>query len=429
MAFSPQISGIAFADESAQGTPPADSAAWAAAGVRLRLIAPLDVSDIEQTMIEDARNTDLIQGGTDVQMIKGTKGGSKTLTFAFPGSEASTTDGTQVAETEISKALNRAFGGTWRGYATTAKTAGAHTTTAIELTSATGYDEGGYLNYIDSNGYSNVRKITDLTGAVATVDEVFPETPVDLQKVAPVIVHYIDEAVLKDSNGAGGPYTQSWHLRVGEATGSDGASHVLRGSVAQLASIEMGKNQALQFSLDIIYASFDDPLTAPAVTWGANAEGGAAGIPIGPNVHCFLQDKGTTTASSVAVNDVSLQAGIPRIAEESVCEVQDGMEGVARYGLGRGDTMLSLNVIPYDTGYQTDFNAGTAKVCRISSRGAEGSNFGIELSNAEIIASPKVVNGQALANTGLQLKGHPDTTNSAAGTAALWRSKLKVLQF
>lgn len=428
MAHSPLQSGVAFFDETTQGTAPANGAAWASSGVRLRLIAPLDLSDIEQTMIADERNTDLIQGGSDIQMLQGTKNGTKSLTFALPGSEAVTADTNPVSQTEIGQVLEKMFGGAWHGYSTTAKTAGAHTGTAVELDSNTGYDEGGYLNHIDSNGKSNVRKITDLTGDVATVDEAFSETPSDGDKIAGCSVYYIDEDVLDDSNGSGGPYTQSWHLRTGGAT-SDGASYVLRGCVTQLDSIEMGKNQAMQLVASILYASYDDPLTAPAVTWGANAEGGAAGVPLGPNTHCFLQDKGTTTASAVAVQDVSLTPGIPRVAEEAITEIQDGMQGIARYGLGREDCNLSFNAIPYDTAFWTDFNAGTYKVCRISTRNAEGSNFAIELPNAEIAVTPKVVNGQAIGNTGLTLKGHPDSANSAAGTAALWRSKVRVIQY
>ena len=242
MGHSPLQSGVAFFDETTQGTPPANGAAWASSGVRLRMIAPLDLSDIEQTMVADDRNTDLIQGGSDIQMLKGTKNGTKSVTFALPGSEATTTDASQVTQTEISQLLEKCFGGVFRGYATTAKTAGSHTGTAVELTATTGYDEGAYLNHVDSNGKSNVRKITDLTGDVATVDEAFSETPTDGQKIAPVIVHYIDESILVDSNGSGGPYTQSWHMRTGDATG-DGASYVLRGSVPQLDSIEMGKNR------------------------------------------------------------------------------------------------------------------------------------------------------------------------------------------
>lgn len=423
MSSSPFASGLAYASESAQGTPPADSSAWASNGTRVRFIGNMDLSDIKQTMVPDERNADLIQGGSDIQMQKGTRNGSKAFTLALCGSEATTSDTNQVATTEIGGVLSHCLGNVSRTYATTAATSGSHTGTAVELTATTGYDEGTYLNHIDSNGDSNLRKIADLTGAVATVDQAFSETPSDGDKIAPVLCYYIDESILCDSNGGGGPYTYSWHCRSGDH------DMVLKGAVATLTSIETGLNAAAQFGIEVLYADFDDPTVAPTVTWGANAEGGLAGIPIGPKTQCFLQDKGTTTAASVSVQDVSLDPGVPRVAEPAVTSLDDNMEGTARYGMGRGDTMLSVNVLPAADAHFTDFNAGTAKVCRISTRNAEGSNMGFELSNAEITETPSPANTESMHATPLVLKGHPDTANSAAANAALWRSKLKIFQF
>lgn len=411
--------------ESVQGTGPADAAAWVAGGTRLRVVSgTLDPSTIVQSAIEDDRSQTTIFGKET--KVLGIKNGEVPVSVHLGGAEASPGDGNQVAATAISNFLESAMGGQWRGYQTDLKTAGAHTTGAVELTSSTGYDEGGFLAVEDADdpGVLYPRRITGVAGDVMTLDQLLPFTPADGDTVYPVIAVHVDELVLVNSDGAGGPYTDSYLVEAG-LSGS-GESWELNGCVPMLTGVEIGRDGLLKAALSLMYSSFKDPTAAPSPSWTA-APSGQAGVPIGPACTYWLQDYGSTAANSVHVNEIGVEPGVPRVRVETNSTVEAGMQGTARFSTEPADTMVTLNLVPFATSHWTDFQNRAIKVFRFATTRAAGQNMGIHVSRAEIVESPQRGEAGQVSSSRLVLRAHPDLDNSAAADAQLWKSKLTFL--
>ena len=416
---------LAYFQETTQGTGPASAAAWVSGGTRIRHLSDsLDPASIIPTMIDDTRSQVTIFALND--KVIGIENPEFSFSLPLPGSEAVTADTVQVTETEIMTILRHCLGATWRGYSTTAKTAGAHTGTAVELDANTGYDEGGFLGWAPAANPNamEIRRITDLTGDVATVDEAFSATPSDGDVISAVAAVHIKESILCNSDGAGGPFTFSWLIQKGGA--GSGEIWEVNGSKGMITAINITRNELTSAEIQIAGSSLQDPTELSEPSWTADPSGNA-GVPVGPDGHAWLQDYGTPTANSINVNEIGIEVGVPAVRVPTVTEAQTGMEGTALFGTNPADTLITLNIVPWATGNLTDFTARTKKVFRWHKQGAPGSVFGIHASRCEIVESPARGTTDAVSSDRVVLRCHEDIANSAAGDADLWRSKIILL--
>lgn len=412
---------IAYFQETTSGDGPNNAAAWVSNGNRFRCHSGVTAEAIQTSMIDDPR----VQYGLGYHndKIKGLEAGEGfNFTIPLPGAEVATAGTSQVATTIFANLLEHAMGGMQRGNRTTAKVAGAHTGTAVEVDSTTNIVEGGFVAWENSSGNLEIRRVTDITGDVVTVDQAFSATPQDADDVYPCIDLYIDYTKLCDSDA--GPYTLSYLLQFGGAGSSE--LFELNGCKSALAGISLERNGLASVELTTMWGSKKDPTELSEPAWTAEPSG-LSGVPLGPNTTVWLQDYGTTTANSVHAESVSIEPGIPAVRIPTVTSATTNLQGTARYSTQDADTMVTLNLVPFATSHWTNFSAGTKKVLRIAKEAPAGQALAIHFSRCEIVSEPIRGTAEAVSSTRLELRAHSDTANASASSAEQWRSKMHIV--
>jgi hypothetical protein len=425
MTSSSKPSQVAFYVETTQGTGPADGSAWVTAvgslstGARLRHIGEsLDVSGIEQQVVEDERSQ---LGVWNLESkVKGLRNTSFPMNMYFAGSGITTSAAAQMAVTAQGVLLGHCFGGSHRCN-TTLLAGGGHTTTVINVTSATNIVRGCLVKVLDdSTGEIAWAEVTDVDTLAITLDEALPFTPADGDSILGTTTIFPDESVLMDS--AVGPTTFSWLIQKGSQ--NDLKAWELNGAKTELKSISLSRGALPLMSFETQAASFDPPQTAPNPTWAGATIHGSAPVSIGPDTVWVYQTYGTTTRNAIHVSESSIEIGIPVIPDDTNTEVEDGMEGRRGYATGPADTMITLNVTPMASTPWTDFSADTYKRLRFYRRGSEGQTVCIHFSRCELLP-PKQATASSVLTHSLTLRAHQNTPNADA-SADIWEAKVKL---
>ncbi len=414
-----------------QGNSPADdSTTYDASGDRIHTVGEVDITSIDQALVEDERSVSRIFERAG-QMVRGLRNTSITLSTYLTGKEATTADGSQATETALARLLEHGLGGIKRGNSTTAKVAGTHTTTSIELTSATNWEAGmlvGVIDASDNRGLVHIRRIIDLTVDVITLDRALPFTPVDGDKVVGGITIYCDQDVLEDS-GAGSNRTHSIFVRKG---GSSGTVRELLGCKAALSLAALNRGELPTVALEYQCATFrtaadDGTGDVSAISSTPSFSGtlnGAAPLHMGRDTSVYLDDYGSTSATSKHVNGLEVGLGVTVAPIETVTSATASMEGLAGWTLSKPDPTASMTIVPHGSEWETDLQGGTYKAFAVERRGAEGSAFAIVMPRCEVSSTPKTGdNGEVLAEQ-VTLRAHED--QDSVGTTDVAKSPILI---
>lgn len=340
------------------------------------------------------------------------------------GSGAVTADGNQIAETDLMILLRHALGGLHRSNSTTLA-GGGHTTSIVNATSASNIVPGCLIAVESAAGSDPpvVRRVLAVSTLAITLDEELPFTPIDGDVIHGMATAYIDEQILVDSDGAGGPYTLSWLIQKGLPAALE--NWQLHGSKLQLDNLTLPRGDLPVLNGTIFAASFLGPGDAPSPSW-SSAPTGSAPVAVGPRTEVQLGDYGDDTPSHVQVGEISVNFGVPVVVTETTTEAQANMEGVACYATQPADTTITLGIVPMASSWRADFASDTMKFLRWSRRGNAGQIFALQFPHCELNAEPKRGVQNAVSRVDLELRAHPDQDNSNAGNAALWTSKLLI---
>jgi hypothetical protein len=417
MTTSQYPSSLAFFQEVTQGTPPADAAAWLASGRRIRHIAEsVDPSVLQQQVNEDMRSQTTIFGLN--RKVRGLRGVQMPAKIYATGSGVVTASGNQIALTDLMRVLSNAFGGIQRSNSTVLA-GGGHTTQIVNVSSATNIVVGCLIAIASAGGLPVVRQVTAVNVLAITLDRVLPFAPADGDVVSGMATIYIDEAVLADSNGSGGPYTHSVHVQKGLPAALE--NWVLRGCKWQLNSIDLPRGGLPVFDMTIFAASFLGPNDAPSPAWTA-APTGNAPVSIGPDTEVHVGDFGNTAVANVHVSSCGISFGVPVVPVETVTEVDDNMEGLAGYATQPADSSVSLGIVPMASSWWDNFDDDTFKIFQWSKRAAAGQIFAIVTPNNEVAAQPTRGTVGAVSNANVELRAFPNTLS----TTALSTSKILI---
>lgn len=417
MTTSIKPSQLAYFPEVTQGTGPADAAAWVSGATQIRHLGEtLDVSGIEQAVVEDERSQDDIFSLE--YSVKGLRNTSFPFSVYMTGSGAATAAGNQISETPLMTLLEHALGGMHRSNSTTL-TGGGHTTTTINVTSATNIIHGCLIAVEDvTDGTIAVRRVLDVNTLAVVLDEALPFTPADNDLVHGMATIYVDETVLVDSSS--GPTTMSWLIQKGLAAALE--NFELNGCKSELKSISLQRGGLPALAFETMAASFDPPGTAPSPTWTATPSGFAP-VSIGPDTVVTYQTQGTTTLAPIHVSDFSVEVGVPVVPVDTNTEVEDGMEGRQGYTTQPADTIVTMNIVPFGSSHWTQFAADTLRRVRFYKRANEGQIFAVHFSRCEI-KPPKRGTAGAVSSSQVTLRAHKDATSAEASNQQMWRSKI-----
>lgn len=428
------MSQLARIAETVQGTPPANAAAWIAGGTRIHHIAEtLDMSGVERNQLVDERNQTRVFANES--MVEGIDNPEFPFSLYGHGLGVVTADAVQVSADpavtlgiELMFQLEQALGGITRGTSTTTSGAGS-TTTAIDVTDASTYEEGEYVAIgLTTNlpskypaGTAFPRRIIAVTlGAPdnITLDQALPGIPVDTDPIHACVVAYPDEDILCDSNAAGGPHTWTYLAQKGlpGATVARLEAWEFRGTVQTLQSFELSRDEKLTFAMVVMAGSHADPATpAPSPTW-TQVEEGLAPLAIGPLTELWLEDDGTDTDTEVQISSIAIEPGVPRNRVETTTSDGVFMQATSNYATSPADTTITLSLTPFGIAQWTEQSAGTQKQLRWARLGPAGSGFAIAWPRVSHMATPKRNINDAVSESMVTFLAHEENDFSPAPT-------------
>ena len=423
---------IAVWEAAAQGNHPADSSeTYDSNGDRFHVVGDVDLAPA-QDLLDDERSVDRIFERAG-QKVKGLRNTPLSYSVYITGKDEVTADTSAATETALARLLEHCMGGITLGTSTTAKVAGSHSTTTIELTSTTGWAVGqviGCIDADDSNSTVELRRIESISGDIVTVDQAFSFTPTDGDKVPATITITFDQDVLEDSGGAA---DRTHSIFVQKGASSTAVAEFL-GCKAALSFTGLNRGELAQAVLSYQCASWrnsadtgslgdDRDAISSTPAWSGTLNGDAP-ISMGPRTKVYLYDYGTTTAASVNASNIEINPGVEVTPIPSTTSATNNMEGLAGWSIGKPAPTASMQIVPHSDSYDTDLQAGTYKAFRLERQGAEGSSFCIGMPRCEVSATPKLdANGDVLA-TNISLMAHEDA--DAIGTTDLAKSPMYI---
>jgi hypothetical protein len=404
-----------------QETTPGTGPSWPTSCDLIYLAGYPDVSSVGETIIPDERTTARVSARAGYG-VKGLRNTTASCSVYLTGKDETTADTVQVAETDLMKLLEHCFGGVSRQKATTAKVAGTHTTTQVELNSASEYVAGQLVGIIDADDTDSIPEVTrieTIAGDIITFAHALGFTPADGDKVIGMATAYVDPDVLEDSNSSARQL--SWIFDTLTATGIT----ELTGTKASPTIEGLEPNALVRLNLAINAARFKnvgDSVTDP--TWAGSPSGNAP-IAWGPRTKFQFQDYGTTTATNtIHISGLAIDPGIVVVPIPSGGEQTDNMPGLAGWSSGVVNATASFMVTPQASTYDTDLQAGTFKVFGTWRGNTEGSVVAFWMPRAEITATPVLSeNGEVLA-TQVSLLAHEDL--DAIGETDLIKSPILI---
>jgi hypothetical protein len=395
---------LAFFPEVTQGTPPADAAAWASGGTRIRHVGEsLDPSQIGQAVVEDMRSQlGIFHLNTKVKGLRNTSFPHDTY---LTGSGGATAPAAQIATNPLATFLGHCLGGLSRSN-TTVVTGG--TTLNPTVTATTNLAVGQLVGFVDTSEGSGrilaVREITAINTLTLTLDDVLPFTPANGDVMHAMATAYVDETVLV--NSAVGPTTWSWLIQKGLAAALE--NFQLMGCKSALTNIELPRGELPLLKCNTLAANFVGPESAPSPTWVGDPSGSAP-VALGPTTEWQYQTVGTTTANLIQQYGFNLDVGVPVVPIDTNSEVQANMQGRQAYTTAPADTICKLG-IDYAATPWTQFAADTAKYLRFAKIALPGQVIAIKLRNCEINGTPRRGRNGDVSSAELELRARPDTT-------------------
>lgn len=417
---------LAFFQETTQGTPPADGAAWVSDGTRIMHIAEeLDLSGITRATVDNVNA--VARAFEQNQKVLGLRT-IDDVGFAVyaTGSGATTAGGIQISETPLMTLLEHCLGGLHRSNSTTIGT----------VTSQTEYILGAATNIIpgcyvvirnDVTGRCEPVRVMTVATNTITVDKAPGFTVTTDCTVEGCATAYIDQAVLRNSDGSGGPFTFSYLAQKGLAGQLE--NFVLMGCKTTLSGLELSRGELAKLSLSMHAGSYADGAAAPSPSWTSPPVGSAPFV-VGPECACFFQNRGTTTTNLLDVTSLSFEFGMPVERITTLTESQANMQATAGYITTPSDTMASVSIVPYyDNNYVTDFEAQQVKTLRYMRTTGRGQGFAVAMHRCELAANPSRTAENSYSTTSLSLRALEDQDNASASNLELWKSKFVVALF
>ena len=411
------------APETTAGIPPANAAAWAALTSIRHVAGSLDVSALEQSMIEDERSQ--LNISDDEAMIPGIAGGGDIEVpcdhYMHGMAGQAPADGSPVTEDELSLVLEECFGGVALGTSDELVAAGAHSTTAIELTDT--LPVGTWVGLDDADSIVHLRRVESTAaggvGVVHQLHRALPFTPADASLARGCAVYYLDEDVLEDS--ANGPTTTS-HL-IEKGRGSQRETWELRGCKSYLKALKLARNELAVASVGTKVGSFTTPDASPVPTHTTDPEG-AAGSNVGPRTQVWIETRGTTTDTTVEVNGFELEPGMPCEPIPCITEDSTNMPGLYGYTLAKAPCTVAMTVIPYADSPMADFAARTEKSIQWERSAAAGSAWSVYMPRATHDKQPNTADASTVIGNALKFRAHYETGQ----TTAIARSRLQLIR-
>lgn len=411
-------SSLAFFQEVTQGLGPADAAAWASSGTRIRHIAEsLQLDGFKQSVLEDERSFENVQ---DLESkILGIKGSAE---FGFDiyltGLGSVVAANTQAAHIPLTTLLTHCMGAAHRSNATTI-TAGTSTTATVGAT--TNIALGCYVGIEDADdpGRVHLRRVTNIAGSVLTFDQALPFTVANGDTLRAAITVYFDEDILEDSSV--GPTTLSWLISKGRSTAAEHWQAV--GTKSYVEGIQISRNELPKLSIKTMVASFRTPDQLSDVTWAADPSGFAP-VAVGPDTQVHLQTYGTTTTALRHTLELSISPGGMPAPVDTLTEVETGMVGRSHYGLTKDETTASIHTLFTNTDFSA-FTAGTLRLLRWARIASAGNACAVALHRCQQVETPSNANAGVSLGTKHSYRGMRDTTTTA--TTDLWRTRLAIV--
>ncbi len=440
------MSRLARIAETTQGTPPADAAAWLAGGILVHHLAEtLDMSGVERSQLVDERNQ--VRVFDNERMVEGLDNPEFPFAIYGHGLGVATATETQVSADptvtlgiEFFFELEQALGGLTRGFSAVTS-GGSSTTTVVAVVDASVYAPGDYVAVeLTTNlpsrypaGTAFPRRIiavdTVADPDTITLDQELPGIPVDTDPVHACVVVYVDQDVLCDSNGPGGPYT--WTMLVQKGLPSSVAARreawEFRGTVHELQSFTLERDGTLQFAFNLMAASHADPSTAPWPDWLGSSitEQGLAPLAIGALSEVWLVDDGSSTNTEVQISSFEVEPGVPRNRVETVTSAGSFMQGTANYATSPADTTITLSLTPFGIQQWTEQQAETEKTLRWARLGPAGSGFAVAFPRVSHMATPKRNVNDAVSESMVTFLAHEDVPlGTPASNVERWNSKI-----
>jgi hypothetical protein len=371
--------------------------------------------------IEDERLVDFITESRDpISGLRNFEG--VPFEIALAGSEEDTAATTQVTETGVMRFWEHFMGGVSRGYTSAITLVGSQT--AMDPTTPTGLDAGiWYAQQDDDDTTQNfpARVIVE-DGTTATFDRAPPFTITTSDLLKAMAVFYIDEAALSNPNDANVNTISLLVVKGGivwEAVGcrfEPTSIQFPRGAVPRLVGTISGA---------YVRAPGDGAPAEPVWTGAIQGEEGRA---VGTNHKLYMQNVGTTTLATydVVQGSAVLNFGLPRPPQETGTEDTDRAQGIAGFGLGKGDTIFEVQVF-LATEHQDDWNTKQSRIVSYYHHGEAGKVWVTHIPNATLMEPPQRVGGQESNLFQLRLKGKMDRSlDATASNLARARSRVQI---
>lgn len=406
---------VAYFPETTQGTPPES---WDAQQQVDHTAAETD--GIKQSLIADPTlQLSVNETGSEL-MIKGLRSSEFKLGLKLHGSGVTTAGGSQIAKTPLMRIAEHCWGGIHRSNSTTL-TGG--TAAVPELTAVTNIVAGCILGFEDvtspttmNAGKVFLRRVVSIDTLEVTLDRELPFTPANTDKVHAVATIYFDEEVLVDSRDPVGTF--SWFVQKAR-TGATDLCWELMGCAATLAFTGLTRNGVPGLDLAIMAANFRHGNITPP-TWSGSAAGSAQ-LAIGRDTQFSLVEYGDTTNTLLQCAAVAIEPGIPRVALDTVTEVDDNMEGRWAYSVEPAATTATITIGAHSGSYETELQADTQYALSYCQVAAAGKVWGIFLPHCQIAENP----GDSPINAvhGAQVKFQARVPDDA-GTTTIATSKI-----
>jgi hypothetical protein len=319
------------------------------------------------------------------------------------------------------------LGGDARSYSTTCGVGNLSTTT-FDPALTTDIDEGMWLAIADADDANRLffTQCASWDGTTWTSDVVLPFTPASGDVLHGVEANYIDSSVLID--GVNGD-TRAWLVQKGVAGSRE--CFLFTGTKAEFASLTLGRGTPAMLGINVHYAKHTGPDDQAEVTLATSVAGKPPAI-VGGDACFWMENDGTTTRTLHKVNELTLTPGVPVLPQNTITTHNANTPGLSGWTTGPSDTLLNLNLLEVTTTWWDDWQADTKQVCRYENTGSAGNAFGLHMSRAQIVETPKRGTkrgtAESLSTSQLTLRANRDSVNAAAGTAALWQSKFVILR-
>jgi hypothetical protein len=374
MARHPLKSEIGYiADTTDQGERPSGSD-WNGATLFRHVSESVDVSGLGRELIADMRSQTRINQVN--RHVIGLSNRELPAQVYITGTGQDPTDTNAADQTVLADLLEQGFGGIHITDSATVA-AGVHTSTVLDISSATSYAVGCIAAFVHpTTGEVYHREVTAIDSAELTLDEALPWTPSENDVLKSCITAYVDESVLEDSEdgGGSGPHTQAVIVRKGGA-GSDEVWELLGGKW-QCNTLNFPRGDLPTLDLTFKCAKVIQPNDAARPTFSGTPSGLAPTV-MGTRTLAHLQDFGTSTSTSVCISDLSIELGLQQEASQVVTESDDNMEGICSWGLVPADTVITFSKTPFEDSFWDDIDASTDKVFRFMKHGEAGNAFSV----------------------------------------------------